>query len=162
MTMGNSWSYVPNDKYKSARKIIHMLTDIVSKNGNLLLNIGPGPDGEWDPVAYQRLQEIGVWMKINSEAIYDTEADPQLPWQHNWVFTKKGKTIYAIYQVAENEKTNGAFSLRLPLLKTAPGIHLLGSTQNIKPVLKNGELHFQADPLLLDKQSAAWVFALSL
>lgn len=162
MTMGNSWSYVPNDKYKSARKIIHMLTDIVSKNGNLLLNIGPGPDGEWDPVAYQRLQEIGVWMKINSEAIYDTEADPQLPRQHNWVFTKKGKTIYAIYQVAENEKTNGAFSLRLPLLKTAPGIHLLGSTQNIKPVLKNGELHFQADPLLLDKQSAAWVFALSL
>lgn len=162
MTMGNSWSYVPNDQYKSARKIIHMLTDIVSKNGNLLLNIGPGPDGEWDPVAYQRLQEIGVWMKINSEAIYDTEADPQLPRQHNWVFTKKGKTIYAIYQVAENEKTNGAFSLRLPLLKTAPGIHLLGSTQNIKPVLKNGELHFQADPLLLDKQSAAWVFALSL
>jgi alpha-L-fucosidase len=70
MTMGNSWSYVPNDVHKPANEIIEKLVDIVSKGGNYLLNIGPGPDGELDPVAYQRLKEIGAWMKINGEAIY--------------------------------------------------------------------------------------------
>jgi alpha-L-fucosidase len=70
MTMGNSWSYVPNDVYKPANEIIEKLVDIVSKGGNYLLNIGPGPDGELDPNAYQRLKEIGAWMKVNGEAIY--------------------------------------------------------------------------------------------
>ena len=99
ITLGNSWSYVPGDQYKSSRKVIHMLTDIISKNGNLLLNVGPGPDGEWDSLAYNRLEAIGKWMKINSEAVYDTEADPNLPRQGKWAFTRKGTNIYAIYQV---------------------------------------------------------------
>jgi alpha-L-fucosidase len=72
MTMGNSWSYVPGDIYKPAKVIIDNLVDIVSKGGNYLLNIGPGPDGDFDPVAYDRLKEIGAWMKINGEAIYGT------------------------------------------------------------------------------------------
>jgi alpha-L-fucosidase len=72
MTMGNSWSYVPGDIYKPAKVIIENLVDIVSKGGNYLLNIGPGPDGDFDPVAYQRLKEIGAWMKINGEGIYGT------------------------------------------------------------------------------------------
>ena len=84
MTLGNSWSYVPNDQYKSSRKVIHLLTEIVSKNGNLLLNIGPGPDGEWDPNAYARLEQIGKWINVNGEAIYDADADPTLPGQGKW------------------------------------------------------------------------------
>ena len=72
MTMGNSWSYVPGDVYKPANEIIEKLVDIVSKGGNYLLNIGPGPDGELDPVAYQRLKEVGKWMKVNGEAIYSS------------------------------------------------------------------------------------------
>jgi alpha-L-fucosidase len=72
MTMGKSWSYVPGDVYKPAVELISKLVDIVSKGGNYLLNIGPGPEGELDPVAYQRLKEIGAWMKVNGEAIYGT------------------------------------------------------------------------------------------
>src|SRR6185436_829427 len=72
MTMGNSWSYVPNDIYKPTNEIIEKLVDIVSKGGNYLLNIGPSSEGEFDPVAYQRLKEIGEWMKVNGEAIYGT------------------------------------------------------------------------------------------
>jgi len=72
MTMGNSWSYVKDDVYKPADELIKKLVDIVSKGGNYLLNIGPGPDGEWDPVAYSRLKEIGAWIKQNGEAIYGT------------------------------------------------------------------------------------------
>ncbi len=72
MTMANSWSYVPNDTYKPTNEIIEKLVDIVSKGGNYLLNIGPSPEGEFDAVAYERLKEIGTWMKTNSEGIYGT------------------------------------------------------------------------------------------
>jgi N-acetyl-beta-hexosaminidase/alpha-L-fucosidase len=72
ITMGNSWSYVPHDHYKSATQLVQLLVKIVSRGGNLLLNIGPSPDGDWDDTAYARLQEIGAWMAVNSEAIYGT------------------------------------------------------------------------------------------
>jgi len=103
ITMGDSWSYVPNDNYKSAQKIVQMLIRIVSRGGNLLLNIGPGPDGDWDPVAYQRLQAIGAWMKINGEAIHDSK--PLAPYESgNIHFTQSedGKTQYVFY-LAEND-----------------------------------------------------------
>jgi len=57
MPMAGSWSYVPDDTYKSTRVLVHMLADVVSKGGNLLLNIGPGPDGKWHDAAYDRLRE---------------------------------------------------------------------------------------------------------
>jgi alpha-L-fucosidase len=72
MTMANSWSYVPNDVYKPANDLVEKLVDIVSKGGNYLLNIGPSPEGELDSAAYNRLAQIGSWIKINGEAIYGT------------------------------------------------------------------------------------------
>ena len=47
ITMGNSWSYVPNDHYKSTNELVHMLLKITSRGGNFLLNIGPSPEGDW-------------------------------------------------------------------------------------------------------------------
>lgn len=74
MTMGNSWSYVPGDHYKSSQQIVQLLIKIVSRGGNFLMNIGPGPDGDWDPEAYKRLADIGKWIKINGEGIYSSRA----------------------------------------------------------------------------------------
>ena len=79
MPMASSWSYVPNDTYKSPRVLIHMLADVVSKGGNLLLNIGPGPDGAWHDAAYDRLAALGAWMKVNGEAIYGTRPSRRTP-----------------------------------------------------------------------------------
>jgi len=72
----NSWSYVNNADYKSADRLIDELVDIVSKNGNLLLDIDPRPDGTIPEPTRERLLEIGKWLKINGEAIYGTK-----PWE---------------------------------------------------------------------------------
>jgi alpha-L-fucosidase len=70
-----SWGYVKNDTYKSAESIVWQLVDIVSKNGNLLLNIGPKSDGTIPEEAQTILRQIGGWLDVNGAAIYGTR-----PW----------------------------------------------------------------------------------
>ena len=72
----NSWGYVAERSYKTAGQIVGDLVDIVSKNGALLLNIGPKPDGTIPDEEEAILLEIGRWMAVNGEAIYDTR-----PWK---------------------------------------------------------------------------------
>lgn len=67
-----TWCIVQNPKYKSARSIIHQLCDVIAKNGNLLLNVGPTADGSFHPDAVKILHEIGDWLRVNGEAVYHT------------------------------------------------------------------------------------------
>ncbi len=69
----NSWCYTENNDYKTAKEIICDLVDIVSKNGSLLLNIGPKADGTIPEEDKQILLEIGEWLKVNGEAIYGSK-----------------------------------------------------------------------------------------
>ncbi|MDD4570801.1 MAG: alpha-L-fucosidase [Tepidanaerobacteraceae bacterium] len=86
-----SWSYIDGEENKTAEQIIHDLIDIVSKNGNLLLNIGPRADGTITDEQKSVLLSIGEWLDINGEAIYGTR-----PWK------KFGE--------GETESTKGSFS----------------------------------------------------
>ena len=72
ITMGNSWSYVPNDHYKSSNELVQLLVKIVSRGGNFLLNIGPSPEGDFADTAYSRLADIGKWMEVHGNGIYNT------------------------------------------------------------------------------------------
>jgi len=126
LTMGQSWSYKPGDRYKPARALIHMLADIAAKDGNFLLNVGPTPEGEIPPEQLARLRAIGDWMAVNGEAIYATRA--VAPYQErNICFTGKGSTVYAVV-LAEEGADRPAGSVTLEALQPAAGsqVTLLG------------------------------------
>jgi len=111
----NSWGYITNHVYKETGEIVDDLVDIVSKNGTMLLNIGPKVDGTIPEHEQQILREIGAWLKINGEAIYGTrpwkrfgegptqiaagsfsdKSKPQFT-AEDFRFTTKGKMLYVI------------------------------------------------------------------
>jgi alpha-L-fucosidase len=77
ITMNDHWGYNSHDNnWKSTRALIQMLSDIASKGGNLLLNVGPTSEGLFPQPSVDRLREIGRWMRVNGESIYDTKASP--------------------------------------------------------------------------------------
>ena len=85
------------------RALIHTLVGIVAKGGNLLLNIGPTPEGELPPDSVRRLKEIGEWMKVNGSAIYSTRAiAPYAEGRMRFTRSADG-SINAIYLADENE-----------------------------------------------------------
>ncbi len=137
---GGGWSYVPNAKYKSPQELVHLLVDIVAKGGNLLLNIAPGPDGSWHDEAYERLEQIGNWMNVNSEAIYKSR--PIEPYKEGKVCLTQSKdgTIYAVY-LAEKDETNPPAKIRLSTIKAKKNtkITMLGVRSELKwQMVENG------------------------
>lgn len=113
MTMGTGWVWKPNDHFKSAGTLIRNLCRIVARNGNYLVGIGPDGAGEFDPTVYERLTEIGDWLKINGEAIYETR--PVEPYeQGECVFTRKRDgTLYVII-LAKDDDAPPPESITLP------------------------------------------------
>ncbi len=93
-TMNGAWGYkVADQNYKSSEKLIELLTRSASKGSNLLLNIGPQPNGELPAAALSRLKEMGQWLRQYGETIYGTQAGPtgDQPWG---VSTQKGNSIF--------------------------------------------------------------------
>ena len=162
MPMARSWSYVPNDQYKTPRALIQMLADVVAKGGNLLLNIGPGPDGTWHDAAYERLAALGAWMRVNGDAIYGTR--PVAPFVAGKLRLTKGKdgAVYVIYLPSADETTLPR-EIVVDGLRPASGatITLLGDGRRIPwdPPAAGFAAHVPAD--LAPPNDAAWVFRVS-
>jgi len=129
---GGSWSWLPDGKYMSGKSAVQLLVDIVAKGGNLLFNIAPGPQGQWHDDAYRLLEEIGQWMKVNSEAIYGTRA--LAPYKEgNVCISKKGeKTIYIYYMADENGKMPAKIEMTTFSLPEKAKVKMLGTDTNLK------------------------------
>jgi alpha-L-fucosidase len=149
-----SWGYIENDTFKSPEFLVHQLVDIVSKNGNLLLNFGPKSDGTIPDEVRATLLEMGAWLKVNGEAIYGTtpwktfgegptkvvggafhDTDTKPYTAEDFRFTAKGSTVYAIGMAcpADSKATihalgKGQEGASLPVAS----VELLGSTQKVE------------------------------
>lgn len=163
MPMARSWSFVPNDTYKSSRVLIQMLVDVVAKGGNLLLNIGPGPDGAWHDAAYDRLAALGAWMKDNSVAIYGTR--PIAPYSSGQVRLTRGKdgAVFAIYLPGAAET---ALPGRVAITGWTPAagsaVTLLGAGGRVIPWERSADGCVLLPPADLKPPNAdAWVFRTS-
>jgi alpha-L-fucosidase len=93
-TMNNSWGYNKGDKnFKSTRDLIRYLVRAAGNDANLLLNVGPLPDGRIQPEAVARLREMGAWLRHNGAAIYGTRGGPLA--QQSWgVTTTKDNRVF--------------------------------------------------------------------
>lgn len=93
-TMNGMWGYkITDQNYKSTKTLIHYLVKAAGRNANLLMNIGPQPDGCLPEVAVQRLKEMGEWMKTYGETIYGTRGGRVSP--RDWgVTTEKDNKIF--------------------------------------------------------------------
>ncbi len=130
---GGGWSFTKNAKYMTGRQGIQLLVDIVAKGGNLLLNIAPSPEGEWQQGAYDLLKEFAAWMKVNSEAIYDTRAVAPYKEGKVCMTQKKDGTIYFLY-LADKGETELPAEITINSHKPDKNstITLLGSNTSLK------------------------------
>jgi alpha-L-fucosidase len=158
-----SWGNIKDDTFKSPQFVIHQLVDIVSKNGNLLLNVGPKSDGTIPDEVQQVLLDVGSWLAVNGDAIYDTR-----PWKvygegptqvaagsfhdtdtanytaDDFRFTTKGNTLYAIELgwPASGEVVIHSLGSMLGSQKV-DSVSLLGSDAKIQSRQEDDGLHLQ-------------------
>jgi alpha-L-fucosidase len=173
-----SWGYIKEDTFKSPESVVHQLIDIVSKNGNLLLNIGPRSDGTIPDKVQQVLLEVGAWLNINGEAIYGTrswrvygegptqvaagsfhDVDTLDYTPEDFRFTTKGDVLYAI---GLGWPINGEAVIR-SLAQTVASEHvqsvtLLGSDAKLQFDQRADGLHVQ----LPDQGPAKYAYALRM
>lgn len=130
---GGGWSYTPDAEYMSGREGIETLVDIVAKGGNLLLNIAPSPEGEWQQGAYDLLKEFGDWININGEAIYNSEVLAPYKESNICMTSQKNGNSYFLYISEENEnKLPNEIIITSHLPKEDAAITLLGNNEELE------------------------------
>lgn len=130
MTICRQWAWKPQDELKSLKECIQTLVKVVGADGNLLLNVGPMPNGRIEPRQVERLREIGRWLEINGETIYGTRGGPFKP--ELWgASTHKASRIYVHVMNWPGDE------LVLP--------RLVGMIENAY-VLGGGEVEWRQDP----------------
>ena len=127
-TINHSWGYNINDRnYKTVKQIVHLLVGAAGRNANLLLNVGPMPNGKIQSEFSDTLAVVGKWMEKNGESVYGTRGGAVLP--QDWgVVTEKGKTLYAHLL----KKVNGEYVFLPGLKKNVRTAVVHGSNQQVR------------------------------
>jgi len=143
MTICHQWSWKPDDKMKSPAEVVSILCRVVGGDGNLLLNVGPMPDGRIEPRQVEVLKQVGAWMQVNGESIYGTRGGPWKPTKAV-ASTRKGNTIYLHVLKSENGR------VELPALPVAIKSAMLLAGGNVKFSQKDGKLVLEIPAAALD------------
>jgi len=154
MTINDTWGYKRDDNnWKTTETLIRNLCDIVSKGGNYLLNVGPTSEGVIPAPEIERLNEVGAWMKVNSEAIYGSSASP-FPKQLKWgrCTQKDGKLYIEVFDWPADGK------LRVPLLNKGKAWLLASPHKKLKCTVESGGLAIQVPANAPDKIASVIVF----
>lgn len=159
-----SWGYIENDTFKTPEFIVQQLADVVSKNGNLLLNIGPRSDGTIPQPVQQVLLDVGAWLKVNGNAIYgtrpwtsfgegptkveagsfhDTQTKPYTA--QDFRFTTNGETLYAIEMAwpKEGEAVIHTLSSDVVGARKVNSVSLLGAPAELTFTQRTDGLHIK-------------------
>lgn len=149
LTMNDAWGYTPHDRhYKSPNQIIRIFADCISNGGNLLLDIGPKPDGTIPEEQVAILKELGRWTKKHAGAIYGTVAGiPDGHFYGNSTLSKDRKTLYLF---VENQ---GAESVRVQGLSSAvKSIQVVGGNATAKYEKQGNAIYIQVPANAYDEQ----------
>jgi len=162
------WYYRTGQKYMNAEEIIQMLVDVVSKNGNLLLNVVQTPEGDLEQDVLDILEKIAAWMDVNNDAIYNTRpwkifgegpslSQVQAKSQFGHIsdavrdvrkylpgdirFTTKGKTLYAfVMEIPEGDIQLQSLGLKTETGQKVKSVKLLGINEKIQWSQNNDEV----------------------
>ena len=159
MTMGTSWAYKANDAFKSAGTLVRNLCRIVARNGNYLIGAGPDGRGELDATVYARLRDVGDWLRVNGEAIYETRPLP--PYEAGpLVFTRKRDGTRFVIALGADDAASMPARVQLPpaLSGTVASATLLGG--RALPVGADGAITIPDDVRASPPCGLAWAIRL--
>ncbi|WP_431215541.1 alpha-L-fucosidase [Puia sp. P3] len=134
MTMGNSWSYVPNDHYKSTTQLVQLLGEDRIPRRKLPAQYRALPEGDFSDTAYLRLKEIGAWIKTNGEGIYGSH--PIRPYSSESVYLTQSKDSSAVYAFFLSSGREVVLPAEITIDRFTPAagskLTMLGSNQKFK------------------------------
>jgi alpha-L-fucosidase len=154
ITLGNDWGWTPRRNYKTARRVIDILAEIVAKGGCFVLGVGPTPEGIIEPQAEVILQEIGEWLGRCGEAIYNTRITKQYNSGKTWFSASKdGKTCYAVYALEDGETVPATLEWTGNLPKGGK-VTILNNGKKVKATIKGDQVTLKLPKKMKDEPIA--------
>ncbi|MFF2850973.1 alpha-L-fucosidase [Streptomyces sp. NPDC058001] len=147
----------PDDRYMTTEEVVHSLVDIVSKNGNFLLDIGPRADGTIPEIMQTRLRETGEWLKVNGEAIYDTTYWSRMAQLgQDLRFTVRQNRAFYIHSLAA---PGAKLTVEAPVpIRSGDKVTLLGYRRPLTWTVRGGALVIDVPEAARRSGKHVWVF----
>jgi alpha-L-fucosidase len=149
----------PDDRYMTAEDLVQTLVDIVSKNGNFLLDIGPNFDGTIPQIMQDRLREAGTWLRVNGEAIYGTTYWSRMAQLDSLRFTVKQNEAFYI---ASLDQPGSKLTVAAPVpIRPGDQVTMLGYPRPLDWTVSSGSLVIDVPSAAARAGKYAWVFKIS-
>ncbi len=160
--IGGSFGYNRNERlsnYSTPQQLVHMLVTIVSRGGNLLLDIGPTADGRIPVIMEERLSQLGDWLKVNGEAIYGTKKWDKLSEDGDKIYyTSKDDAVYAIALGWPGDMM--ILNISEPSAETV--VNLLGCQKQLHWKYKDGKMIIDTSEIGVNDLPCQWAYAFKI